>query len=79
MLVYVLLGVSFWHCERYNTAVKAGKQWPGGGFCRAGQRQEWPGEFASLSNKSIETVHFWAQLPVVNNYLTRRVQRAERY
>ena len=48
-------------------SAKTGTRAVGAGFCSVGYRQAWPGEANSLNIKGIETTHFWAQIPVINN------------
>ena len=61
MVIHVLLAVTFWHCESVAASLKAGKPASGAAFCNVGNRQQWPGEFASNNIKGIESTHFWAQ------------------
>ena len=69
MIVHVLLCICFWHCEAIAANNKTGTPpLPGSGFCKVGYRQSWPGESSSNSIKNIDTTHFWAQVPVINNY-----------
>lgn len=71
MIIHVLLCITFWHCEAIAANTKTGTPpLPGAAFCKAGYRQSWPGESSSMSIKNIDSTHFWAQLPIVNNYLT---------
>jgi hypothetical protein len=72
MILHVLLCICFWHCEASAAAIIANPAANpvGARFCKVGYRQSWPGEFVSANIKNIDSTHFWAQLPVINNYLT---------
>ena len=70
MIIHVLLCICFWHCEAVAAYQKSGQDTPmrGAGFCKVGYRQSWPGESSSNNIKNIDSTHFWAEVPVINNY-----------